>query len=238
MTEPDITRPKRTLGQFLARARVLDRYATYDLAEAERRLALRQAARRRCTVHGGGQGPAEQRAGAWLPTAWTKPDAADIEDAERARWDLEAVSLVVLYEPKAGTRLEDFIQADYTDRTGARVFACLLHLAGHRDGARFWWQFAAGAGDYAAEYCLFLDHARRGEYQDADHWSGQLRDHGFAPDEHWGDRASVPLIIDDAPAVAARITEQVDPDLGPVPLPQPDLVEGFRELTSAASRLN
>ncbi|MBL1093138.1 MULTISPECIES: hypothetical protein [Streptomyces] len=42
------------------------------------------------------------------------------------------------------------------DVDGAQVFACMLSLADHPESAQFWWQFAAGAGNRAAAYCLHL----------------------------------------------------------------------------------
>lgn len=50
---------------------------------------------------------------------------------------------------------------------GARVLACVLHLAGREDSARFWWQFAAGADDNLAKFCLFLHHVALGEIHEA-----------------------------------------------------------------------
>ncbi|MGW0580456.1 hypothetical protein ACWD25_31880, partial [Streptomyces sp. NPDC002920] len=51
--------------------------------------------------------------------------------------------------------------------------ACLLSLADAGDGAQWWWQFAAGAGNATAAYCLHLFHFGRGELRDADHWAHQ-----------------------------------------------------------------
>ncbi|MEJ8641567.1 hypothetical protein WKI68_08920 [Streptomyces sp. MS1.HAVA.3] len=84
--------------------------------------------------------------------------------------------------PKAGAHLDAFLACGHTDLAGAAVFGCLLHLAGLREGARFWWQFAAGSGSRrtsAAAYCLFLDHSRRGEHHDARHWARELGRRGF-----------------------------------------------------------
>ncbi|NUK85751.1 hypothetical protein [Streptomyces lunaelactis] len=48
-----------------------------------------------------------------------------------------------------------------------------LNLAGCREAAQFWWQFAAGAGNPTAAYCLYLLHLGRGERRDAEHWADQ-----------------------------------------------------------------
>ncbi|MEO3752527.1 hypothetical protein [Streptomyces sp. B6B3] len=57
---------------------------------------------------------------------------------------------------------------------GARVLGCVLQLAGREDSARFWWQFAAGAGDTAAAYCLYLHHLTLGEAWEAELWRRQV----------------------------------------------------------------
>lgn len=59
------------------------------------------------------------------------------------------------------------------DDDGALRFACLLFLVDEREGARFWWGFAAGAGNAIAAQCLHLYHLARGELRDADHWALQ-----------------------------------------------------------------
>ncbi|MFD9458550.1 hypothetical protein ACFWBC_36390 [Streptomyces sp. NPDC059985] len=68
-------------------------------------------------------------------------------------------------------QLDRLAFASPTDWHGPFVFACLLHLLGREEGARFWWQFAAGADSALATHCLFLDHARSGEYHDAELWA-------------------------------------------------------------------
>ncbi|MFD4237484.1 hypothetical protein [Streptomyces sp. NPDC058542] len=41
------------------------------------------------------------------------------------------------------------------------------------ENARFWWQYAAGAGDPAASYCLYLHHRALGELAPARWWHEQ-----------------------------------------------------------------
>lgn len=203
----------RSLAEFLARAGVRDRYRYYDLGAAEARL-LRAAphppasghrARRR-SVHG-----------------WSDPARDCPLDAERARRDLKAVCLASACAPKAAAHLDSFLTEGHTDLAGAVVFGCLLHLAGLREGARFWWQFAAGSGSprtSAAAYCLFLDHSRRGEHHDARHWARELGRRGFRP----GGRRDLREVRLCTQAAVLRHVEQFeDPDLGPVPLPRPGL---------------
>ncbi|MFF5393082.1 hypothetical protein ACFY5H_32975 [Streptomyces sp. NPDC013012] len=62
---------------------------------------------------------------------------------------------------------------DGIDDDGALRFASLLFLVDEREGARFWWQFAAGAENATAAQCLHLYHLARGELRDADLWSLQ-----------------------------------------------------------------
>jgi hypothetical protein len=59
------------------------------------------------------------------------------------------------------------------DPQGALAFACLLELTGRWESAQFWWQFAAGAGNHTAAYCLYLHHMKHGEVHTAGHWFDQ-----------------------------------------------------------------
>ncbi|MFG2030456.1 hypothetical protein [Streptomyces sp. NPDC048825] len=137
----------RTIDDLLAKARTRNRNADYDVTAAEARLRSRHAARHR---------PPRQRTAetALAHTAW--PPAYDRTPDADAPGGLTAVSLLVLFGPNADRHLDDFIDSQYADKTGALVFACLLHLAGNSSGARFWWRFAAGVGHLVAEYCLWL----------------------------------------------------------------------------------
>ncbi|BDM70876.1 hypothetical protein HEK616_43630 [Streptomyces nigrescens] len=69
------------------------------------------------------------------------------------------------------------------DVDGAQVFACMLSLADHPESAQFWWQFAAGAGNRAAAYCLHLHHLGRGEVAEAEHWIDLLQNCLDGPDD-------------------------------------------------------
>ncbi|ANB03991.1 hypothetical protein SAM40697_6897 [Streptomyces ambofaciens] len=70
-------------------------------------------------------------------------------------------------------QITDFITEQLPGPEGAWILGCLLHLAGAEDGARYWWQYAAGAGDRGAGYCLSLHHRARGDDQTADFWLDQ-----------------------------------------------------------------
>ncbi|MGH4029131.1 hypothetical protein ACQB60_09385 [Actinomycetota bacterium Odt1-20B] len=61
----------------------------------------------------------------------------------------------------------------------AVVLGCFLQLGGFEDGARFWWQFAAGADDNTASFCLYLQHLSLGELAPAAWWQDQTP--GAAP---------------------------------------------------------
>lgn len=210
-----------SLEEFLAQACVRDRYPHYDLGAAETRLLLRgsgasSSAQAPTPLAGRGAAPRRRRSWGWSDPARDMP-----LDAERARRDLKAACLASVSAPKARERLEAFASGGHDDLPGAVVFGCLLHLAGLREGARFWWQFAAGSGRSRtahAAYCLFLDHSRRGEHHDARVWARELDRRGFRPGGHRFLR-EVRLC---AQAAVLRYVDQLDdPDLGPVPLPRP-----------------
>ncbi len=210
---------RRSLAEFLARASVRDRYPHYDLGAAEARLLRATRAR-------GSGAPARRRAYGWSDPARERP-----LDSERARRDLKAACLAVVCAPRAEAQLASFIGSAHTDLAGALVFGCLLHLAGLREGALFWWQFAAGSGrarTAPAAYCLFLDHSRRGEHHDAKVWAVELGRRGFRPSGR-RDLREVRLC---AQAAVLRYVDQLeDPDLGPVPLPRsglPSVLSTFR----------
>ncbi|MFE2147590.1 hypothetical protein ACFXA3_38680, partial [Streptomyces sp. NPDC059456] len=203
---------RRSLAEFLTRAGVRDRYPHYDLGAAEARLL-------RPTRGQAAAAPARRRAA----YGWSDPARDCPLDAERARRDLKAVCLAAVSAPTAGAQLGAFVESGHTELAGAVVFGCLLHLAGLREGARFWWQFAAGSGrarTASAAYCLFLDHSRRGEHHDARFWARELGRRGFRPSGR-RDLREVRLC---AQATVLRHVDQLDdPDLGPVPLPRPGL---------------
>lgn len=233
----------RSLDEFLARAGVRDRYPHYDLGAAEARLLRGD---------GGGRGdlalapaspqPVPRRRGTHgrrRSLGWCDP-ARDVPlDSERAGHDLKAACLASVCAPKARERLDAFQAGNHADLPGAVVFGCLLHLAGLREGARFWWQFAAGSGRSRtthAAYCLFLDHSRRGEHHDARIWARELGRRRFRPGAP-RDLREVRLC---AQAAVLRYVDQLDdPDLGPVPLPKPGLsgvLEAFLPPSAAPVR--
>ncbi|WP_329331176.1 hypothetical protein OG866_00070 [Streptomyces sp. NBC_00663] len=70
-------------------------------------------------------------------------------------------------------QLADFLTDQIPQPATARILGCALHLAGVDLGARFWWQYAAGAEDAPASYCLYLQHLAHGETHAAALWHAQ-----------------------------------------------------------------
>ncbi|WP_399936682.1 hypothetical protein ACGH52_00555 [Streptomyces sp. BBFR25] len=96
---------------------------------------------------------------------------ADIPAAEHLRSLCE-----VAVTHASAPQITDFITEQLPSPEGAWILGCVLHLAGAEDGARYWWQYAAGAGDRGAGYCLSLLHRARGDDQTADFWLDQTDD--------------------------------------------------------------
>jgi len=117
-------------------------------------------------------------------------DGPDLADDGAAR------SLAALCEAVVAhctpDQLADFLTDQLPQPRAAWILGCALQLAGAHDGARFWWQYAAGAGDEPPSYCLYLQHLARGDTHAAALWQAQAGAH--TPD---GDEAAC---ADDAPA--------------------------------------
>lgn len=92
--------------------------------------------------------------------------------SEAAR-DLRTLCRTVVGQAGALHQMSAFLGRRVPEPDGARVLGCVLSLAAREDGARFWWQFAAGAGDAAACYCLYLHHLALGELREAEWWQQQ-----------------------------------------------------------------
>ncbi|MEV5142255.1 hypothetical protein AB0K71_28850 [Streptomyces syringium] len=104
----------------------------------------------------------------------------------RLRRDLKALCRQVTTASGAAARLIEFAEAERpTDPVGARGLACLLYLAGHADGARFWWRYAAGADDATSAYCLFLEGLLRDQPAEAIYCYRELNAGSFLCDEDW-----------------------------------------------------
>ncbi|MFJ2217763.1 hypothetical protein ACIQVO_36935 [Streptomyces sp. NPDC101062] len=100
------------------------------------------------------------------------PEPGPAEKA--AARDLDTLCETVLTHTGLRPLLEGVTWA-LPEAPGARVLGCVLHLAATEESARFWWQYAAGAGDPAAAYCLYLHHLALGEHGPARWWHTQSR---------------------------------------------------------------
>ncbi|MEV6406156.1 hypothetical protein AB0M58_24865 [Streptomyces bobili] len=75
-----------------------------------------------------------------------------------------------------------FLTDQMPDLHSAWLLGCALHVAGIPDGARFWWQYAAGDGHAPACYSLSLHHQSCGEQHAADFYRQQAHRLTTAPD--------------------------------------------------------
>ncbi|MER6342572.1 hypothetical protein ABT258_37590 [Streptomyces tendae] len=92
-----------------------------------------------------------------------------------AAQDLRALcETLVLHTPPA--TVTRFVTDQVPEPRSALVLACILQLTDTDEGARFWWQYAAGAGLAAAAYCLYLHHLALGERHTAEWWHRQTDD--------------------------------------------------------------
>lgn len=147
-------------------------------------------------------------------------------------------------------KLQTFLARRLLEPEGALVLGCVLSLAEREDSARFWWQFAAGAGDKGAACCLYLHHTAHGESHEAELWYRQAAmDHHIPARPEFTDcrdfrialrllgalRDGTPHFSPAASAVLAYVPDAVvfvdDVELE-LPLPDPDFSERIEELTT------
>ncbi|MGA4803456.1 hypothetical protein [Streptomyces lavendulocolor] len=95
--------------------------------------------------------------------------------AADAAEDLRALCETLVTHTPA-TAVAAFVTDQVPEPRSALVLACVLQLTDTDDGARFWWQYAAGAGHPAAAYCLYLHHLSLGETHAARWWHNQTDD--------------------------------------------------------------
>jgi hypothetical protein len=109
-----------------------------------------------------------------LPERW--PDSPPAKErAASAAQDLRALCETLLTHTSP-TDVADFVTDQVPEPRSALVLACVLQLSDTDDGARYWWQYAAGAGQPAAAYCLYLHHLALGEDATAYWWHRQTDD--------------------------------------------------------------
>ncbi|WJV50729.1 hypothetical protein [Streptomyces flavofungini] len=120
------------------------------------------------------------------PPAPTTADGPRHATAQAADGDLRILcEAVVTTMPLAS--VTDFLTESLPTPTGALVLGCMLRLNDSAHTARFLWQYAAGAGETAAAYCLYLHHLTLGESEEAAWWREQTPDAALpapASDEH------------------------------------------------------
>ncbi|MFC9163726.1 hypothetical protein ACFTZ8_23275 [Streptomyces fungicidicus] len=106
-----------------------------------------------------------------------RPEPAPGQDSplNGAAEDLRALCEILLTHTPP-TAVADFLTDQVPEPRSALALACVLQLSDTDEGARFWWQYAAGAGQAAAAYCLYLHHLAQGEGAAADWWHHQTDD--------------------------------------------------------------
>lgn len=169
-------------------------------------------------------------------------------DESSAADDLQTLCETVITHAGALTDLRIFLARALPEPSGARVLGCMLQLSEREESARFWWQYAAGAGDPAASYCLYLHHRALGEQGAADWWHTQHTQTDVVADAEAGPEVEITTTLrilralkpDDSPvpepvnAVLHYVPVAVafvDDDLD-LPLPDPDFPDRIRALTA------
>jgi len=165
-------------------------------------------------------------------------------DESSAADDLQTLCETVITHTGALADLRIFLARALPEPSGARVLGCMLQLSEREESARFWWQYAAGAGDPAASYCLYLHHRALGEHGAADWWHTQhaQTDAEAGPEVEITttlrilralkpDDSPVPepvnAVLHYVPAAVAYVDDDLD-----LPLPDPDFTDRVRALTA------
>ncbi|WP_051796663.1 hypothetical protein [Streptomyces sp. NRRL S-87] len=113
------------------------------------------------------------------PGPRTRPVTVELPNATAAE-ELRALCEALVHHTPA-TTVAAFVTEQVPEPRSALILACVLQLTDTDDGARFWWQYAAGAGHPAAAYCLYLHHLALGETHTARWWHTQTDE--TPPDE-------------------------------------------------------
>ncbi|MER6366621.1 hypothetical protein [Kitasatospora sp. NPDC001527] len=207
----------------------------YDLEAGRRYIADRLAARRAMpspAAPPGGSAPVPAVTATSASSAAAGPRVPVgmlIDDAAR---DLKALSKGVIHEPGAGMSVNGLVTR--WEPHGGLVFGCLFDLTGRPYHAQWWWQFAAGAGESLAAYCLYLHHVRAGELRDAEHWFHQATRLGedTAPQPLQPTAPDVPGY----PHLAVLLAPPI-PDATALPSPDPALREALAGLPGAVDEM-
>ncbi|MDT0267185.1 hypothetical protein RM844_12890 [Streptomyces sp. DSM 44915] len=226
-----------TIEQLLARAVLARRPHTYSDQEIE-------AAERRIAAGLGADAAAEP-----CPAARADREVPAVAGDAEVRSLLEILCRTVVEQNGALQHMAAFLGRRILQPDGARVLGCALQLAGQEDSARFWWQFAAGAGDGAAAYCLYLHHMTLGEEWEAELWHRQAdpnhHPHPAADEQLDGSCPGLVLrvlallhqgedyLTEAAAAVIHYLPDAVQfVDEIELPLPTPDFARRIEELTA------
>ncbi|MGN5632744.1 hypothetical protein AAIO99_11875, partial [Streptomyces sp. AC154] len=171
----------RHITEFLSRARLVTTpYTQDDINAAETRLLAR--------LHAAGPSCAP-------PPAVPVPEEPTEQEAAQ---NLQTLCETVVTRNTALSTLDTFLTPQLPEPPGARVLGCILQLAESEENARFWWQYAAGAGDPAASYCLYLHHLALGEHGEARWWYEQTEQIQSAPPSTDDFADAVPDVTADA----------------------------------------
>ncbi|MBM7167502.1 hypothetical protein JQK87_03540 [Streptomyces sp. G44] len=135
------------------------------------------------------------------PPPQPHPSADDLGD-DTAAQHLHSLCEVAVAHATA-PQLTDFITDQLPAPRGAWILGCLLHLAGAQDGARYWWQYAAGAGERGASHCLSLHHRAQGDDHAAGFWLDQAGEGTGTREES---QASTTIIL----RIVAQMTAESD----------------------------
>lgn len=215
------------LDELLGRARLLrPPYAQAAIEAAAVRLSARAAS----FPHPTDPSPSDGTAGQVPPIAQGQAPPADERSAAD---DLQTLCETVITHTDALADLEEFLARALPQPPGARVLGCMLQLCAREESARFWWQYAAGAGDSAASYCLYLHHRALGEPGVADWWQTQHARYARSvrpetDDPHGEATVGVDAAIrieesgpepEDEISTTLRVLRALKPDCSPVPDP-------------------
>ncbi|KAB8163419.1 hypothetical protein FH609_021770 [Streptomyces sp. 3MP-14] len=230
-----------TIEQLLARAVLARRPHTYSQQEIE-------AAEQRIAAGIGVCAHRENGLGGGPPPDCPTESSGVAGEAE-ARSLLEILCRTVVEQNGALQHMGALLGRRIPQPDGARVLGCALQLAGQEESARFWWQFAAGAGDGAAAYCLYLHHLTLGEEWEAELWHRQAdpAHHPHPDEDELPDGSSPGLVLrvlallhrgedyltEAASAVIHYLPDAVQfVDEIELPLPTADFAQRIEELTA------
>ncbi|CAL9673004.1 hypothetical protein [Streptomyces sp. enrichment culture] len=151
------------------------------------------------------------------------PTPATGLEATDAAEDLRALCETVLART-SNTDVADFVTDQLPAPRSALALACVMQLTYTDDGARFWWQYAAGAGQSAAAYCLHLHHLANGEEDLADWWHQQIR------------ATATPAPTDDEPVQNTDPEPEWAPATHPLSTSPATMLRVLRQLARSSSR--